>query len=179
MQTQDSVPFVATGHESLRGQKQQLSLTQAVYRKAAVYLLDDPLVALDAHVSQHIFNQLKLVQHRPHKLIICTGCKSNLHLVPGAVLSGASKGSGPLPEPPAAFRTELGSGKASAGLEVARDAETLAGRCLLASVTASQLPKMAGRGLCLRRSSSPGTPLLPPVQQPSTPGPDLLALEKE
>nr|XP_054095281.1 testis-expressed protein 9 isoform X5 [Callithrix jacchus] len=30
-----------------------------------------------------------------------------------------------------------------------------------------------------QRGSVPGTPLLPPVQQPSTPGPDLLALEEE
>ncbi|KAK2120901.1 Multidrug resistance-associated protein 6 [Saguinus oedipus] len=58
MQTQDTVPFVATGHESLRGQKQQMSLTQPVYRKAALYLLDDPLVALDAHICQHVFNQV-------------------------------------------------------------------------------------------------------------------------
>ncbi|XP_032128481.1 multidrug resistance-associated protein 6-like [Sapajus apella] len=58
MQTHDTVPFVATGHESLRGLKQQLSLTRAVNRKAAVYLLDDPLVGLDAHITQHIFNQV-------------------------------------------------------------------------------------------------------------------------
>lgn len=40
------------------GQKQRLSLARAVYRKAAVYLLDDPLAALDAHVTQHVFNQV-------------------------------------------------------------------------------------------------------------------------
>uniref|UniRef100_A0A8C5XQM1 ATP-binding cassette sub-family C member 6 n=1 Tax=Microcebus murinus TaxID=30608 RepID=A0A8C5XQM1_MICMU len=40
------------------GQKQRLSLARAVYRKAAVYLLDDPLAALDAHVSQHVFSQV-------------------------------------------------------------------------------------------------------------------------
>ncbi|XP_033045906.1 testis-expressed protein 9 isoform X1 [Trachypithecus francoisi] len=38
---------------------------------------------------------------------------------------------------------------------------------------------MAGRSLGLTRSSVPGTPLPPPVQQPCTPGPDLLALEEE
>ncbi|XP_055135250.2 testis-expressed protein 9 isoform X1 [Symphalangus syndactylus] len=38
---------------------------------------------------------------------------------------------------------------------------------------------MAGRSLGLTRSSVPGTPLPPPVQQPSTPGPELLALEEE
>lgn len=40
------------------GQKQRLSLARAVYRKAAVYLLDDPLASLDAHVSQHVFKQV-------------------------------------------------------------------------------------------------------------------------
>lgn len=40
------------------GQKQRLSLARAVYRKAAVYLLDDPLAALDAHVGQHVFDQV-------------------------------------------------------------------------------------------------------------------------
>lgn len=40
------------------GQKQRLSLARAVYRKAAVYLLDDPLAALDAHVGQHVFHQV-------------------------------------------------------------------------------------------------------------------------
>ncbi|KAL0627622.1 Multidrug resistance-associated protein 6 [Plecturocebus cupreus] len=45
-------------HTSIGKQKQQLSLTWAMYRKAAVDLLDDPLVALDAHVGQHVLNQV-------------------------------------------------------------------------------------------------------------------------
>ncbi|XP_070617234.1 ATP-binding cassette sub-family C member 6 [Erythrolamprus reginae] len=40
------------------GQKQRLSLARAVYRKASVYLLDDPLSAVDAPVGQHIFNHV-------------------------------------------------------------------------------------------------------------------------
>ncbi|KAK2097138.1 hypothetical protein P7K49_022588 [Saguinus oedipus] len=41
-----------------QGPEAALSLTQPVNRKAAVYLLDDPLVALDAHIGQHVFNQV-------------------------------------------------------------------------------------------------------------------------
>ena len=37
------------------GQKQRLSLARAVYQEADVYLLDDPLSAVDAHVGRHIF----------------------------------------------------------------------------------------------------------------------------
>uniref|UniRef100_A0A8C6XMK2 ABC-type glutathione-S-conjugate transporter n=1 Tax=Naja naja TaxID=35670 RepID=A0A8C6XMK2_NAJNA len=40
------------------GQKQRLSLARAVYMKASVYLLDDPLSAVDAPVGQHIFNHV-------------------------------------------------------------------------------------------------------------------------
>jgi ATP-binding cassette subfamily C (CFTR/MRP) protein 1 len=29
-----------------------------VYRKADIYLLDDPLSAVDAHVGQHIFDKV-------------------------------------------------------------------------------------------------------------------------
>lgn len=35
-----------------------MSLARAVYRKADLYLMDDPLSAVDAHVGQHIFDKV-------------------------------------------------------------------------------------------------------------------------
>ncbi|XP_072021809.1 ATP-binding cassette sub-family C member 5-like [Amphiura filiformis] len=37
------------------GQKQRVSMARALYSNADVYLLDDPLSAVDTHVGQHIF----------------------------------------------------------------------------------------------------------------------------
>ncbi|XP_028401657.1 multidrug resistance-associated protein 1-like [Dendronephthya gigantea] len=40
------------------GQKQRVSLARAVYNNADVYLLDDPLSAVDSHVGKHIFDHV-------------------------------------------------------------------------------------------------------------------------
>jgi ATP-binding cassette subfamily C (CFTR/MRP) protein 1 len=40
------------------GQKQRVSLARAAYQDADVYLLDDPLSAVDAHVDQHLWENL-------------------------------------------------------------------------------------------------------------------------
>ncbi|KAJ2079685.1 hypothetical protein H4R24_003603 [Coemansia sp. RSA 988] len=40
------------------GQKMRVSLARAVYARADVYILDDPLAAVDAHVSKHLFTQV-------------------------------------------------------------------------------------------------------------------------
>ncbi|KAF9140749.1 hypothetical protein BGX30_006056 [Mortierella sp. GBA39] len=40
------------------GQKQRVSLARAAYQDADIYLLDDPLSAVDAHVDQHLWQQL-------------------------------------------------------------------------------------------------------------------------
>ncbi|KAJ3017793.1 UNVERIFIED_CONTAM: hypothetical protein HDU68_011483 [Siphonaria sp. JEL0065] len=40
------------------GQKQRINLARAVYSRADVYLLDDTLSAVDAHVGRHIFDQV-------------------------------------------------------------------------------------------------------------------------
>ncbi|KAJ2083951.1 hypothetical protein H4R24_000394 [Coemansia sp. RSA 988] len=40
------------------GQKMRVSLARAVYSRADVYVLDDPLAAVDAHVSKHLFTHV-------------------------------------------------------------------------------------------------------------------------
>ncbi|KAM9597584.1 ATP-binding cassette sub-family C member 3 [Trichechus inunguis] len=40
------------------GQRQRVSLARAVYSDADIFLLDDPLSAVDSHVARHIFDQV-------------------------------------------------------------------------------------------------------------------------
>ena len=40
------------------GQKQRISLARAVYSRADMFVFDDPLSAVDAHVGQHIFDKV-------------------------------------------------------------------------------------------------------------------------
>ena len=59
----DSAPLAACpqiGERGLNlsgGQKQRISLARAVYSDRELYLLDDPLSAVDAHVGKHIFEE--------------------------------------------------------------------------------------------------------------------------
>jgi ATP-binding cassette, subfamily C (CFTR/MRP), member 4 len=39
------------------GQKARISLARAIYSEADIYLLDDPLSAVDPHVANEIFSQ--------------------------------------------------------------------------------------------------------------------------
>lgn len=39
------------------GQKARVNLARCVYRNADIYLLDDPLSAVDTHVSKHLYEE--------------------------------------------------------------------------------------------------------------------------
>ncbi|ELT99905.1 hypothetical protein CAPTEDRAFT_158862 [Capitella teleta] len=55
------------------GQKQRVSLARSVYQDCDVYLLDDPLSAVDAHVGKHIFERVigptGLLKHKTRILV--------------------------------------------------------------------------------------------------------------
>ena len=51
-------PFLLQGINLSGGQKQRVSLARAVFADTDVYLLDDPLSAVDSHIGKHIFEQV-------------------------------------------------------------------------------------------------------------------------
>ena len=57
----DSTEIGEKGINLSGGQKQRVSLARAVYNDAEIYLLDDPLSAVDSHVGKHIFE--KVISH--------------------------------------------------------------------------------------------------------------------
>ncbi len=54
----DSTEIGENGINLSGGQKQRVSMARAVYAKSDVYLFDDPLSAVDAHVGKHIFEKV-------------------------------------------------------------------------------------------------------------------------
>jgi ATP-binding cassette subfamily C (CFTR/MRP) protein 4 len=76
------------------GQRARVNLARAVYKDADIYLLDDPLSAVDAHVGRHLFDdcikgflrhkavllvthQLQYLTHA-HNILILNNVRENL-----------------------------------------------------------------------------------------------------
>lgn len=55
----DKLIAVIQGINLSGGQKARVSLARAVYQNYDLYLLDDPLSAVDSHVGKHIFDKVR------------------------------------------------------------------------------------------------------------------------
>ncbi|XP_067897765.1 ATP-binding cassette sub-family C member 5-like [Heterodontus francisci] len=79
------------------GQRQRISLARALYSDRNIYILDDPLSALDAHVGNHIFNNaikkqlnLKTVLFITHQLQYLVDCDEVLLMKDGCITERGS-----------------------------------------------------------------------------------------
>jgi len=68
------------------GQRARISLARAVYRKASIYLLDDPLNAVDTNVARHLFEQCMLGHLNGTTVIFSTHQHQFLQLVDQIVI---------------------------------------------------------------------------------------------
>jgi len=68
------------------GQRARISLARAVYRKASIYLLDDPLNAVDTNVARHLFEQCVLGHLNGTTVIFSTHQHQFLQLVDQIVI---------------------------------------------------------------------------------------------
>uniref|UniRef100_A0A672RNH9 ATP-binding cassette sub-family C member 5 n=1 Tax=Sinocyclocheilus grahami TaxID=75366 RepID=A0A672RNH9_SINGR len=79
------------------GQRQRISLARALYSNRGIYILDDPLSALDAHVGNHIFNNAirkhlrgKTVIFVTHQLQYLVDCDDVIFMRDGSITEQGS-----------------------------------------------------------------------------------------
>ena len=58
----DSTEIGERGINLSGGQKQRVSIARAVYSEADLYIFDDPLSAVDAHVGREIFTKVFFIK---------------------------------------------------------------------------------------------------------------------
>nr|XP_016930743.1 probable multidrug resistance-associated protein lethal(2)03659 isoform X1 [Drosophila suzukii] len=68
------------------GQRARISLARAVYRKASIYLLDDPLSAVDTNVARHLFEQCVLGHLNGSTVVLITHQQQFLQMVDQIVI---------------------------------------------------------------------------------------------
>lgn len=82
------------------GQKQRIALARAIYNDADIYLLDDPLSAVDVHVGKHIFEhvigpngmlKMKTRVFVTNNLALLDNVKSVVYLVDGVIAENLEK----------------------------------------------------------------------------------------
>lgn len=69
------IGFCQIGERGLNlsgGQKQRISLARAIYSNRDIFLLDDPLSAVDAHVGKHIFEECIKKELQGKSIILVT-----------------------------------------------------------------------------------------------------------
>lgn len=73
--------FILQGINLSGGQKQRVSLARSVFSDMDVYLLDDPLSAVDSHVGKHIFDEVigpkGLLKSKVHLVYFPFPCRYN------------------------------------------------------------------------------------------------------
>ncbi|XP_066459128.1 ATP-binding cassette sub-family C member 5 isoform X1 [Eleutherodactylus coqui] len=74
------------------GQRQRISLARALYSDRTIYILDDPLSALDAHVGNHIFNSAikkhlksRTILFITHQLQYLVDCDDVIYMKEGCI----------------------------------------------------------------------------------------------
>ncbi|KAM6443796.1 ATP-binding cassette sub-family C member 5 isoform 1-T2 [Liasis olivaceus] len=79
------------------GQRQRISLARALYSDKSIFILDDPLSALDAHVGNHIFNSAirkhlksKTVLFITHQLQYLVDCDEVIFMKEGCITERGS-----------------------------------------------------------------------------------------
>ncbi|XP_062861185.1 multidrug resistance-associated protein 5 [Trichomycterus rosablanca] len=79
------------------GQRQRISLARALYSNRDIYILDDPLSALDAHVGNHIFNHAikkqlhgKTIIFVTHQLQYLVDCDDVIFMRDGSITEQGS-----------------------------------------------------------------------------------------
>ncbi|XP_070802218.1 ATP-binding cassette sub-family C member 5 isoform X1 [Pituophis catenifer annectens] len=79
------------------GQRQRISLARALYSHKSIFILDDPLSALDAHVGNHIFNSAirkhlksKTVLFITHQLQYLVDCDEVIFMKEGCITERGS-----------------------------------------------------------------------------------------